>query len=69
MNEEGFKKLKLLVSEMKPGDKLEYEGSLAIATSVIYAMPEARGGGLDFRIYDNPFKHGHIIERRPADAV
>jgi hypothetical protein len=61
-----FKAVREEVEAMKPGDTIECDANLAIATAVIYSMPEARGGGLDFRIYDRPHAFGHIIERRPA---
>jgi hypothetical protein len=64
-----FKAVREEVEAMKPGDKIECDAKLAIATAVIYSMPEARGGGLDFRIYDQPHAFGFIIQRRPKDAI
>ena len=57
------------LGELEPGEKFVFSGKLSIAIAAVYGMPEARGGGLDFRIYDNPKAFGHIIERRPTDAL
>ena len=57
---------RILLLAMKEADVEKFVFS---SSAAVYGMPEARGGGLDFRIYDNPKAFGHIIERRPTDAL
>jgi hypothetical protein len=68
-DQEEVDEVKKELGALEPGEKLVFDGKLSIAIAAVYGMPDARGGGLDFRVYDNPKAFGHIIERRPSDAL
>ena len=58
--------LKARVEAMKPGDKIEFEGKLAVVVEAISNMPMGTGGRMDYQVFDTPFSFSHTIVRRPA---